>query len=896
MILPRTRRIVLLAIPVLAAGLFMLDWFTPVGVMDWVLYLIPLLLSFYAARRMVPYLLAAVFSALAVAGIHMSPQMQHGGMNLRLPDEFLSTGTLWVVAFMVAQHRRMVDETLKLSCAVEHSPASIVITDKAGNITYVNPKFTEETGYTVKEVLGQNPRLLKSGETPPEEYGRLWKTITSGGEWRGVFHNRKKNGELFWEAAVIGPVRDESGQITHYMAVKEDITGRKQAEAALRDREFWLNESQRAGGIGSYSLDIKSGSWTASETLEEIFGLPPGAEKTLATWNGLVHPDDREAMLDYFLNQVVNARQPFNQEYRIQRANDGAERWVLGHGRLLFDASGEPVTMIGTILDITGRKLAELAARESQALYQSLAEQLPIGIFRKDAAGRYIYVNHYFCQIKGMQPDDFLGKMPTEAGLCAAAEPRAQALADKYVPAGEDHHQQIMRTGQPIELEEEYMLPGGGKKILQIIKFPVRNAAGHIVGSQGVQFDITGRKKLEVQMLRLQRMEGIGTLASGIAHDLNNVLAPLMMAVELLREKVNDAEGRRLLGSLAVNVQRAADLVRQVLTFGRGTPGERVPVQLPHLAREIERIIQETFPKSIAFGCYIAPDLWTVTGDATQLHQVLLNLCINARDSMPQGGKLALELKNLVLDDHYSAMNLEAKPGPYVLIEVADTGTGIPPEIQDKIFDPFFTTKELGKGTGLGLSSALGIIQSHGGFIHLYSEAGKGSTFRVYLPAKATAAVVETAAVEQTQLPRGHHELVLVVDDEEPVRQVVQKILERFNYRVLLAANGAEALSLYAQHRAEIAVVVTDMMMPIMDGPATIVALLAMNAQVKIIGSSGLAANGGVAKASAIGVRHFIPKPYTAEAMLNTLHEAITGNSSERAKQPVLPGSRSSKA
>lgn len=330
-----------------------------------------------------------------------------------------------------------------------------------------------------------------------------------------------------------------------------------------------------------------------------------------------------------------------------------------------------------------------------------------------------------------------------------------------------------------------------------------------------------------------------------------------------------------MLADMEANVQRAAGLVRQVLTFGRGIGGNRVPLQPAQIVREIRQVIRDTFPKSIEFEYHAAPDLWLVIGDPTQIHQVLLNLCINARDAMPHGGRLAIELENVVLDENYTGMNLEAKPGPYVAIKVADTGTGIPQEIQDKIFDPFFTTKEPGKGTGLGLSTTLGIVKSHGGFIHCYSEMGKGSTFKVYFPANATPAAAESAAVAQTGLPRGRNELVLVVDDEEPIRNVVQKTLERFGYRVLLAANGAEALALYARHRAEIALVITDMMMPIMDGPATIVALMAMNPQVKIIGSSGQASNGGGAKALSTGVKHFIPKPYTAEAMLRALHEVL---------------------
>jgi CheY-like chemotaxis protein len=258
------------------------------------------------------------------------------------------------------------------------------------------------------------------------------------------------------------------------------------------------------------------------------------------------------------------------------------------------------------------------------------------------------------------------------------------------------------------------------------------------------------------------------------------------------------------------------------------------------------------------------------------MHQVFLNLCVNARDAMPSGGTLEVTMENVVLDDTYAAMNLEATPGPYIMVSVSDTGIGIPPEVRERIFEPFFTTKEVGQGTGLGLSTTLAIMKSHRGFINVYSEVGKGTKFKLYFPADATETAAESVAVERTGLPRGRGELVLVVDDEEALRQIVKGTLERFGYRVMLAKNGAEAVALYAQHRSEIAVVLTDMAMPVLDGPATIVALQLISPSVKIIGTSGLPANGHVAKAVGSGVQHFVPKPYTAETMLRALEQILT--------------------
>jgi CheY-like chemotaxis protein len=290
---------------------------------------------------------------------------------------------------------------------------------------------------------------------------------------------------------------------------------------------------------------------------------------------------------------------------------------------------------------------------------------------------------------------------------------------------------------------------------------------------------------------------------------------------------------------------------------------------------DVQKLAHDSFPKNISFDFAPARGLWTMTGDPTQLHQVFMNLCVNARDAMPHGGVLKVRMDNVVLDEVYVGMNPYSKPGAYILVEVSDTGIGIPQEIQGRIFEPFFTTKESGKGTGLGLSTTLGIVKGHGGFVHLYSEIGKGSNFRVYLPAATTPKEAEFVAVEQTHIRRGNGELVLVVDDEESVRKVMSSALTRFGYRVLLAANGAQAVGLYAQHRDDIAIVLTDMAMPVMDGASTIIALKEMNPKVKVIGSSGLTSNDGVAKAMDAGVRHFVPKPYTAGAMLRVLAKAL---------------------
>ncbi|WGV23533.1 hybrid sensor histidine kinase/response regulator [Halotia branconii] len=383
-----------------------------------------------------------------------------------------------------------------------------------------------------------------------------------------------------------------------------------------------------------------------------------------------------------------------------------------------------------------------------------------------------------------------------------------------------------------------------------------------------VNTDITEKKQLEAQFLRAQRLESIGTLASGIAHDLNNVLAPILMTAQLLESYIHDERPRRLLPILITNAKRGANLVKQVLSFTRGIQGEHTTLQLKHLITEIQQIVKETFPKSIEISIQVPQNLGTISGDATQLHQVLMNLCVNARDAMPNSGKLKISAENFLVDENYAKMNLDAMVGPYIVINVTDTGIGIQPEILERIFEPFFTTKELSKGTGLGLSTVLGIVKSHGGFINVYSEEGKGSQFKIYLPAQEATETIEE--IEQ-ELPQGNGELILVVDDEAAIRDITKTSLESHNYQIITASDGIEAIALYAEHREQISLVITDMLMPSMDGINTIRTLQKINPDVKIIAVSGLSTSDKVDTAYEIGIKAFLPKPYTTNQLLQAI-------------------------
>jgi two-component system, cell cycle sensor histidine kinase and response regulator CckA len=400
---------------------------------------------------------------------------------------------------------------------------------------------------------------------------------------------------------------------------------------------------------------------------------------------------------------------------------------------------------------------------------------------------------------------------------------------------------------------------------------PTYDSSGVIDGFLTVATDITEHKKLEEQLLRTQRLESLGTLASGIAHDLNNVLSPIVMSLELFRMKTTDPSRLRILDTLDQCAKRGTDLIQQVLTFARGAHGERVPVQTKQVLGDIEKVIRQTMPKVISVSVDLPDDLWEISADVTHFHQVLMNLTVNARDAMPDGGNLTITARNVTLDQPYVVMNPVAAAGAFVMVEVQDSGNGISPEIRQKIFEPFFTTKEIGKGTGLGLSTVAAIVKNHGGFMNLYSEPGRGTSFKVYFPA-LEGQTAQASKPLSSMIPMGTGQTVLVVDDDSAVRDIAKLTLEAHGYKVLVAQDGAEGVAQYAKHKVQL--VISDMDMPVMNGAAMIRSLERIDPDVRIISASGLA-TADFTQQPVSPSRAVLPKPYTAEQLLRTVHKLL---------------------
>jgi PAS domain S-box-containing protein len=499
-----------------------------------------------------------------------------------------------------------------------------------------------------------------------------------------------------------------------------DEAERRQVEEQLRKSEERFQLATRATQDVVWDWDIAGNSGWRNENFQNLFGYAPGElEPGSDAWRNRIHAQDRERVLAGVRAAIAGTAQTWSDEYRFLRADDSVAE-VLDRGHIIRGEAGRAVRMLGAMMDITTRKSANERIREQAALLDKARDS----ICQYDMTGRVIYWNKSAEILYGWTAGEALGRDPNHLlveGGVAESQEALRHLMRHSEWQGDLHH--TARNGRKLVVESRWTLMrddrGEGKSILVI------------------DTDVTEKRRLEAEFLRSQREQTIGALAGGIAHDLNNALTPILMGVSVMREEPISVEGTKMLDVMDQSARRGADMVQQILSFARGVGGQRGAIKVAGLIEEIARLARKTFPRTIEIKTLIQDGVDAICGNMTQLHQVLLNLCVNARDAMPQGGQLTIEAGNVGLDPakHSAAQGLP--PGTYVLLSVSDTGQGIAQELLNKIFDPFFTTKEVGRGTGLGLSTVMGIVKTHGGFVEVDSRVGSGTSFKVFLPASA---------------------------------------------------------------------------------------------------------------------------------------------------------------
>ncbi|MBE2216508.1 MAG: PAS domain S-box protein, partial [Opitutaceae bacterium] len=673
------------------------------------------------------------------------------------------------------------------------------------------------------------------------------------GAWSGLLEYRTLHGRRFWGAAVARRIT-VGGRPLHILRITDTTDARRLLELVA--------DTERLARIGGweYHLDSQRIIWTDGAYL--IHGVEPGTPITPDSVLALFEPGFRE-QFEAAAREGARTGQPWTVEAKI--TPHGRDIWIriLGNTELL---DGRPHRLHGTIEDISEHHQAAATLRDRDERLQEqalLLDEASDAIIVFDAAGLIQVWNHGAERLLGWTHEEAIGR---HAGTLHFPE---HGLFVTTLAAAREHGQW---SG---ELEHRTR---DGTRVLVESRWTLTNdEAGRPRTVLTINTDITERKRREASRLRAQRLESIGTLAGGIAHDLNNILAPVVLSSDILRLRAQDPGDLELIDAIGASARRGAEIVRQVLSFARGVEGTHIPINIRHLLPEIRHIVAETFPKTISCRVEAPHDLWTVMGEPTQLHQVLLNLCLNSRDAMPEGGSITLRAANVAVDATLASMVPGAHPGPHVRLQVVDTGAGIAPELRERIFEPFFSTKGPGRGSGLGLSTAMAIVRSHRGFITLDSEPGRGTTvsahFPAELPAGAATAVAPPAAPAESA---GRGEVILVIDDEASVRSITKQSLESAGYRVLTAEDGARGISLFVQHREQIALVLTDIMMPVMDGVGVIKALRRIAPAARIIAVSGAADATHVAQSfspsPAIG---FLLKPFNLESLLRAVREAL---------------------
>jgi len=766
----------------------------------------------------------------------------------------------------VLEARRRTEEELRRSderytSIIENIEEGYFEVDLAGNFTFVNDALCRIAGYPREELIGMNNRDYASPETAQDMYNIFNRTYRTGEPARILeYEIFRKDGSPKTLQLSASLIKDPSGKSIGFRGVVRDITERKRAEEALRESE----ERYRSLFKNNHTVMLIVDPETA-----DIVDANPAA----CSFYGWSHKELTSKKITDI--NTLTAEQVFQE---IERAKSGENQHFFFRHRL---ATGEivdveifsgPITLNGKQLlysivhDITERKKAIEALRDSEEKYRTVLEANPDPVVVYDIEGKVVYFNPAFTRVFGWSLRDRLGK---RMDLFVPEEnwPETKMMIDRVL------------AGESFSGIESNRYNKEGKVIpVSISGAVLRDMDGNPVGSVINLRDISQQKNLESQLQHAQKMEAVGTLAGGIAHDFNNLLQAIQGYTELLLMRTKDGEpGFRELREVIRASKRGAELTQQLLTFSRKVESKRKPLNLNEEVEEVRQLLERTLPKMIEVEFNLDPDLRTINADSAQLKQVLMNLAVNAKDAMPEGGKLVIETQNITLDEEFCKRYAEVTPGNYVLLSMADTGHGMEKETLEHIFDPFYTTKEVGKGTGLGLAIVYGIVKNHDGYVMCYSRPGSGSSFSIYLPVSEAAKEHDKLeeSLESKSPAMGGDETILLVDDEEFIRELGVDVLGQAGYTVLAASNGEKALEVFRREQAHIDLIILDLIMPGMGGSKCLEELLKIEPQARILIASGYSPDASTKGSLEAGAAGFINKPYDNKQLLELVRKIL---------------------
>ncbi len=711
----------------------------------------------------------------------------------------------------VTDTRAQQEQLALLEAAVSRANDVVLITEAAPldltgpRIVYVNEAFTRVTGYTREEAIGRTPRILQGRNTSRSELARIRAALERGDPVRGELINCAKDGREYWLELEISPIVDATGRPTHFVAVERDITERKAVQQAL------VMSEQRFRTVAKLSADIvwdwdlvANTIWRNEEGLARYYspGEPVGQPES---WMQRIHPEDRERVTSTLRVAIDGGAMGWFEEYRL-KDNRGRYRQMVAQAAIIRDDDGQALRSVGSAVDVTEQRELEQQVRQSEERYRTLFEAAPYAVIVTDReTHRLIAVNEVAAKQYGRTRDEMLAMtisdfyLPEDLEDVAARRRQFSSDTTRFI-TGLRH---VRKDGTLIDVE----------MAVRWIDYNGRPAAVAVIT------DVSERLKLqrahaaaEEQLRASQKLEAVGKLTGGVAHDFNNILMVIMANVDaVLEEEDIDEQAKANVRNIGGAAERAAQLTRQLLAFSRKQTLRPQWTILNDLVTSTGALLRRTLGADIEINSLLAEDLWPTETDRAQVEAALINLCVNARDAMPDGGQLLIETKNVTLDADYVAHNPDATAGDYVMLSVTDTGSGMTDEVKRKAFEPFFTTKGVGKGTGLGLSMIYGFVKQSNGHVAIYSEVGRGTVVKLYLP-RSRRAAVDQAQTPALEMPRGT-ERILLVEDEEQVRSVVARQLTSLGYIVTEASNGEAGLQLL-NSGLSVDLLLTDVIMP----------------------------------------------------------------------------------